>query len=65
MLNSPEKAWSLATTAFDEALAELDALSGESYEDSTLRMRPLRDNLTLGTPGTQADGAGAGAGGEN
>lgn len=35
ILNSPEKSCSLAKTAFDEAIAELDTLSEESYKDST------------------------------
>ncbi|EHH18936.1 hypothetical protein EGK_19520, partial [Macaca mulatta] len=48
ILNSTEKACSLAKTAFDEAIAELDTLSEESYKDSTL-MQLLRDNLTLWT----------------
>ncbi|NXN10365.1 1433Z protein, partial [Indicator maculatus] len=73
ILNSPEKACSLAKTvsgglwrwlhplgargqhtalflspqAFDEAIAELDTLSEESYKDSTLIMQLLRDNLTV------------------
>ncbi|KAH0519010.1 14-3-3 protein zeta/delta [Microtus ochrogaster] len=47
ILNSPEKACSLAKTAFDEAIAELDTLSEESYKDSTLIMQLLRDNLTI------------------
>ena len=33
--------------AFDEAIAELDALGEESYKDSTMIMQLLRDNLTL------------------
>uniref|UniRef100_A0A8C4W9J8 Tyrosine 3-monooxygenase/tryptophan 5-monooxygenase activation protein beta n=1 Tax=Gopherus evgoodei TaxID=1825980 RepID=A0A8C4W9J8_9SAUR len=45
ILNSPEKACSLAKTAFDEAIAELDTLNEESYKDSTLIMQLLRDNL--------------------
>ena len=75
ILNSPEKACSLAKTvcilpiiwkcsylyylgtemyffqsqAFDEAIAELDTLSEESYKDSTLIMQLLRDNLTVST----------------
>lgn len=46
ILNSPEKACHLAKLAFDDAIAELDALSEESYKDSTLIMQLLRDNLT-------------------
>eukprot|EP00904_Undaria_pinnatifida_P002717 jgi/Undpi1/12446/HiC_scaffold_5.g02117.m1 len=49
ILNSPERACSLAKTAFDDAIAELDTLSEESYKDSTLIMQLLRDNLTLWT----------------
>ena len=32
-----------------DAIAELDTLSEESYKDSTLIMQLLRDNLTLWT----------------
>ncbi|GEM09162.1 hypothetical protein Rt10032_c07g3179 [Rhodotorula toruloides] len=46
ILNSPDKACSLAKTAFDDAIAELDTLSEESYKDSTLIMQLLRDNLS-------------------
>ncbi|XP_065179588.1 14-3-3 protein zeta/delta-like [Sycon ciliatum] len=49
ILNSPEKACKLAKQAFDDAIAELDTLSEESYKDSTLIMQLLRDNLTLWT----------------
>ncbi|CAH1248284.1 PARP4 [Branchiostoma lanceolatum] len=45
--NMPEKACQVAKTAFDDAIAELDTLSEESYKDSTLIMQQLRDNLTL------------------
>ena len=37
----------------DDAIAELDTLSEESYKDSTLIMQLLRDNLTLWTSDTQ------------
>ncbi|KAK6157883.1 hypothetical protein DH2020_012131 [Rehmannia glutinosa] len=47
IMNSPERACHLAKQAFDEAIAELDTLSEESYKDSTLIMQLLRDNLTL------------------
>ncbi|KAI5938842.1 14-3-3 protein zeta/delta [Manis javanica] len=53
ILNSLEKACSLAKTAFDEVIAELDTLSEESYKDRTLIMQLLRDNLTLWTSDTQ------------
>lgn len=55
ILNSPDKACSLAKTAFDDAIAELDTLSEESYKDSTLIMQLLRDNLTLWTSDLSAD----------
>ena len=49
ILQSPERACKLAKSAFDEAIAELDSLSEDSYKDSTLIMQLLRDNLTLWT----------------
>ncbi|GAQ82014.1 hypothetical protein KFL_000980010 [Klebsormidium nitens] len=55
ILNSPERACSLAKQAFDEAIAELDTLGEESYKDSTLIMQLLRDNLTLWTSDMQDD----------
>jgi len=56
ILNSPERACHLAKQAFDEAIAELDSLSEDSYKDSTLIMQLLRDNLTLWTSDLQEDG---------
>lgn len=47
ILNSPSRACHLAKQAFDDAIAELDSLSEESYRDSTLIMQLLRDNLTF------------------
>ncbi|KAM9851900.1 14-3-3 protein zeta-like [Aulostomus maculatus] len=55
ILNSPDKACELAKCAFDDAIAELDTLSEESYKDSTLIMQLLRDNLTLWTSDNQGD----------
>ncbi|KAL6457658.1 hypothetical protein MHYP_G00346210 [Metynnis hypsauchen] len=55
ILNSPEQACELAKKAFDDAIAELDQLTEDSYKDSTLIMQLLRDNLTLWTSDNQAD----------
>lgn len=62
-MNSPDRACHLAKQAFDDAIAELDSLSEESYRDSTLIMQLLRDNLTLWTSsdGNEAEGAGEAA----
>ena len=59
ILNSPDRACHLAKQAFDDAIAELDSLSEESYRDSTLIMQLLRDNLTLWTSsdGNEAEAA--------
>jgi len=56
ILNSPDRACHLAKQAFDDAIAELDSLSEESYRDSTLIMQLLRDNLTLWTSSDGAEG---------
>eukprot|EP00762_Andalucia_godoyi_P005413 ANDGO_08418.mRNA.1 14-3-3 protein epsilon len=55
ILNSPDRACALAKMAFDDAIAEIDTLSEESYKDSTLIMQLLRDNLTLWTSDMQGD----------
>jgi 14-3-3 protein epsilon len=55
ILNSPDRACHLAKQAFDDAIAELDTLSEDSYKDSTLIMQLLRDNLTLWTSDMQGD----------
>jgi 14-3-3 protein epsilon len=49
VMGQETQACELAKNAFDEAIAELDALDEESYKDSTLIMQLLRDNLTLWT----------------
>jgi len=61
-LNSPDRACHLAKQAFDDAIAELDSLSEESYRDSTLIMQLLRDNLTLWTSSDGGDAEGAPSG---
>lgn len=55
ILSSPDRACRLAKAAFDDAIAELDTLSEESYKDSTLIMQLLRDNLTLWTSDMQTE----------
>lgn len=50
ILNSPERACSLAKLAFDDAIAELDTLSEESYKDSTLIMQVCLAGLPSRAP---------------
>lgn len=61
-MNSPDRACHLAKQAFDDAIAELDSLSEESYRDSTLIMQLLRDNLTLWTSSDGGEPEGAPSG---
>ena len=49
VLNNPDEACKMARQAFEDAIAELDNVSEDSYKDSTLIMQLLRDNLTLWT----------------
>merc|ERR1719263_1367255 len=49
VLNNPEEACKMARQAFEDAIAELDNVSEDSYKDSALIMQLLRDNLTLWT----------------
>lgn len=49
------KACKMARDAFDEAIAELDAIDDEFYKDATLIMQLLRDNLTLWTEEVEAE----------
>ncbi|OAY78231.1 14-3-3 protein 7 [Ananas comosus] len=56
ILNSPERACHLAKQAFDEAITELSSLSEESYKDSALILRLLKDNLTLWTSDLPEEG---------
>ena len=66
ILNSPDRACHLAKQAFDDAIAELDSLSEESYSESTIIMQLLRDNLTLWTSSdsNEAEAAAAPGAGE-
>ncbi|CAX44562.1 14-3-3 protein, minor isoform, putative [Candida dubliniensis CD36] len=57
ILNSPDRACHLAKQAFDDAVADLETLSEDSYKDSTLIMQLLRDNLTLWTDLSEAPAA--------
>lgn len=54
VLNQPDDACKMARQAFEDAIAELDNVSEDSYKDSTLIMQLLRDNLTLWT--SEGDG---------
>jgi len=54
VLSNPDEACKMARTAFEDAIAELDNVSEESYKDSTLIMQLLRDNLTLWTSDQEA-----------
>lgn len=56
VLNLPEEACAMARKAFEEAIAELDSVSEDSYKDSTLIMQLLRDNLTLWTSDDAVEG---------
>ncbi|KAI5149190.1 14-3-3 protein beta/theta/zeta [Enteropsectra breve] len=47
ILNDIESACTLARSAFNTAISELDNLSEDYYKDSTLIMQLLRDNLSL------------------
>merc|ERR1711912_57052 len=58
VLNNPDEACKMARTAFEDAIAELDNVSEESYKDSTLIMQLLRDNLTLWTSDQEAEATG-------
>jgi len=55
VLSNPDEACKMARTAFEDAIAELDNVSEDSYKDSTLIMQLLRDNLTLWTSDQEGD----------
>lgn len=56
---NPEVACSMAHSAFEEALQELDSMPEEEYKDSTLIMQLLRDNITLWKSDSEVSAAGA------
>mmetsp|Transcript_16420 Transcript_16420/g.14101 ORF Transcript_16420/g.14101 Transcript_16420/m.14101 type:complete len:243 (+) Transcript_16420:73-801(+) len=47
VLNDPQKACTMAKTAFDDAIGEIEELGDDEYKDSTTIMQLIRDNLTL------------------
>jgi len=60
VLNAPDRACQMAKQAFDEAIADIDTLTEDSYKDSTLIMQLLRDNLTLWTSDMSNESKGQG-----
>jgi 14-3-3 protein epsilon len=56
ILQNPGRAIQIASTALDEAFANIDKIRDEYFKESTLIMQLLRDNLTLWsnqTPGNE------------
>ncbi|KAI7881542.1 14-3-3 protein [Lichtheimia hyalospora FSU 10163] len=47
MGKDPAKACQLAKEAFDDAITDLDTLDDEDYQDATLIMQLLRDNIAI------------------
>jgi len=56
ILKDKTKAIDLAKTAFDQAISKLDKINEAEYKDCTLIMQLIRDNLTLWTSATEAEG---------
>ncbi|GKE14582.1 14-3-3 domain-containing protein, partial [Tanacetum coccineum] len=57
IIANTERACNMAKQAFEDAAAELDSLDKKSYQDSSLIMRLIGDNLTLWTPDPAEDEA--------
>ena len=55
VMNDPTKAYQLAKTAFDEAIADIEQLDDDVYKDATTIMLLIRDNLTLWTSELEQD----------
>lgn len=51
----PDEACDVSRDAFEDAIAELDNVSEDSYKDSTLVMQQIRDNLTVWTSNGSGD----------
>ena len=51
----PNRAVKIATSALDEAFANIDKIKEENFKESTLIMQLLRDNLTLWNQDPQAN----------
>uniref|UniRef100_A0AAV2K486 Zinc finger protein 706 n=1 Tax=Knipowitschia caucasica TaxID=637954 RepID=A0AAV2K486_KNICA len=64
IVNDQKEACKLAKKAFDDAIADLDKSTEESYKDSTLIMQLLRDNLTLWTSADEVEAEGEAEGEE-
>lgn len=57
VLQKPGRAIQIASSALDEAFANIDKIKEDNFKDSTLIMQLLRDNLTLWSsevPGNEA-----------
>jgi 14-3-3 protein epsilon len=55
VLVNPDEACKMAKQAFEDAIAELDNVSEDTYKDSTLIMQLLRENLQLWTSDQTTD----------
>ncbi|EQC29238.1 tyrosine 3-monooxygenase/tryptophan 5-monooxygenase activation protein [Saprolegnia diclina VS20] len=49
IMKLPDRACQLAKQAFDDAIADMDSLTEESFRDAAMILQIIRDNLTLWT----------------
>ncbi|OQS07889.1 14-3-3 protein epsilon [Thraustotheca clavata] len=49
IMKLPDQACQLAKKAFDDAIADMDSLTEESFRDAAMILQIIRDNLTLWT----------------
>jgi len=54
ILEDPDAAVSIASAAFDQAIAELESLGDEEYADTTLVLQAIRDSVSLWRPNATA-----------